>query len=1182
MTDTPCPFCNPRADKVFYENTHVLGLWDAFPVSPGHALLVTRRHVPLWFDATADEQRELLVAIACARTAIEKEYKPAGYNIGINSGAAAGQTIPHLHVHLIPRYVGDVDDPCGGVRHVIPGRGNYLVDPLRELPWIGKAPHARAMIRGSTDDPLLPHLIAYLDRAVSVDIAVAFTLETGVRLVEGYLRDVLDRGGQLRFVTGDYLAVTEPDALLRLLDLDKDVHLRVFESKGTSFHPKAYVIRDDRGEGAAFVGSSNLSESALRRGVEWNYRVITSREGAGFGDVVAAFDALFAHPSTVPITSEWVEEYRRRRGRSVIVESGIEGELPPPPPQPHAVQQEALAALVETRHEGNVAGLVVLATGLGKTWLSAFDSCRPSFSRVLFIAHREEILGQAMRTFRSIRPDAILGHYNGTEKRPEAEVLFASIQTLSRQAHLERFARDEFDYVVVDEFHHASAPTYRRVIDYFQPKFLLGLTATPERTDGGDLLALCGDNLVYRCDLVEGIRRGLLSPFEYFGVPDEVDYTNIPWRSNRFDEEELTRALATQARAENALEQYRERAGERTLAFCVSQRHADFMANYFRNSGVRAVAVHAGSTSAPRTHSLDQLRDGELDVIFAVDMFNEGVDLPNMDTVMMLRPTESQIIWLQQFGRGLRFQPDKRLKVIDYIGNHRSFLVKPRALFQLGPGDREVAYALDRLESGTMELPPGCSVTYDLEAKNILQALIRIPQRGEALKAHYRDFVERNGIRPTAVEAYNDGYDPKSMRRGYGSWFGFVDAMGGLSDDEREAFQQLRTFLAALGITPMTKSFKMLALLAMISEGAFPGRIHIDQLCAGFAQIARRYAALRAEVGNAIDDPAELRRLVVENPIAAWVDGRGMGGVSYFEFDGEHFSTRVALDQRLGEAARTLVREIAEWRLAMYVRRASALSGPLRIQCRVSHANGRPIIFLPNRDRQGGIPEGWRDVEVNGVPYQAFFAKIAVNKITRSGSDKNVLPEVLRGWFGPRAGEPGTTFSVVFEHRGRGYVLKPASESPEPTGPQLWHSYKRAEVPKLFGFEFRGMEAQSGIVERPGLLIFFVTLHKDGMQEAHRYEDTFLSPTEFKWQSQNRNKRDSALGRKIAEHREMGIHVHLFVRAKAKMGGVAQPFVYCGELEFQRWDGDKPITVWWELGQAVPGSIIGKLEAKSW
>ena len=215
----------------------------------------------------------------------------------------------------------------------------------------------------------------------------------------------------------------------------------------------------------------------------------------------------------------------------------VKTEAPEPPPEPHDIQKQSLAALTATREAGNSAGLVVLATGLGKTWLSAYDSSRPEFRKVLFVAHRDEILTQAMQTYRRIRPDARLGRYTGTEKLPDADVLFASIQTLGRQQHLDLFSPDSFDYVVVDEFHHAAARTYRRLIDHFTPKFLLGLTTTPERMDGGDLLGLCQENLVFRCDVMAGIRQKLLCPFHYFGVPDEVDYANIPWRNSRFDEE---------------------------------------------------------------------------------------------------------------------------------------------------------------------------------------------------------------------------------------------------------------------------------------------------------------------------------------------------------------------------------------------------------------------------------------------------------------------------------------------------------------------------------------------------------------------------------------------------------------------------------------------------------------------
>jgi superfamily II DNA or RNA helicase len=236
--------------------------------------------------------------------------------------------------------------------------------------------------------------------------------------------------------------------------------------------------------------------------------------------------------------------------------------------------------------------LVVLATGLGKTWLAAFDS--ENFQRVLFVAHREEILAQAMATFRRIQPKARFGRYTGDEKDLTADALFASIQTLGRASHLRNFHPDAFDYIVVDEFHHASARTYRALIEHFTPRFLLGLTATPERTDGGDLLGLCQENLVFRCDMFEGIEQALLSPFRYFGIPDEVDYAQIPWRSSSFDEEELTAALATQARAQNAFDQLRQRGGQRAIGFCCSRVHADFMAE----ASMRGIYVLPPSTPA--------------------------------------------------------------------------------------------------------------------------------------------------------------------------------------------------------------------------------------------------------------------------------------------------------------------------------------------------------------------------------------------------------------------------------------------------------------------------------------------------------------------------------------------------------------------------------------------------------
>lgn len=1176
MNSSSCPFCSPDADRVFYRGKLVVGLWDAHPVSPGHALLVPIRHVADWFEASPDEQAELLRALRVAKAAVEMEHAPDGYNVGINVGRAAGQTVFHLHVHLIPRYEGDVPDPTGGVRHVIPTFANYLTPSVGPTPGAGNG-----LVTGGSADPLLPHLLTLLDDAEAVDIAVAFAFESGVRLIEEHLRDVLERGGKVRVLTGDYLGATEPTALYRLLDLQGNVELRVFESGRASFHPKAYVVRQDAGSGTAFVGSSNLTETALRHGVEWNYRVITSRDEAGFGDVVRAFDELWRHPSVQPLDAEWVREYEARRTSPIPRQVGLEPEPVGPPPQPHAIQAEALEALEASRGDGNTAGLVVLATGLGKTWLSAFDSNRINYQRVLFIAHREEILTQAMRTFRTIRPNASLGFYNGQEKTPDADVLFASIQTLGRRRHLDRFDPRHFDYIVVDEFHHAAAQTYRRAIGHFEPKFLLGLTATPERTDGSDLLSLCGDNLVYRCDVAEGIRRGLLSPFSYFGVPDEVDYENIPWRSSRFDENALTAAVATRTRAENALQQLRRHGMERTIAFCVSQRHADFMADYFCENGLRAAAVHSGPSSAPRAHSLERLEAGELDVICAVDMFNEGVDLPHVDTILLLRPTESRILWLQQFGRGLRFLPGKTLRVIDYIGNHRIFLTKARALFDLGTADREVAFALAELDAGTMELPPGCSVTYDLEAIQILRALLRPDRAGDQLRQYYEEFRDSHGSRPLALQTYEDGYNPRAARRSASNWFAFVTDMGDLTHAEAQVLENLGQFLDQLEVTPMTKSYKMLVLLAMLGHDAFPGSIDIEQLVERFSELGRRYATVRQEIGDALDDPAALRRLVESNPVAAWSGGAGTGGVPYFSYDGSRFATTFAVPAELREAAQDLTGELAEWRLTEYLRRHHPRHGADRFVCRVSHANGRPILFLPDRGTTAGIPEGWQDVYADDTAYQAKFVKVAVNVLSRPGSAENVLPELMKEWFGDSVGQPGRADAVLFERRGFEYVMRPArDEDIDAPGPVPWSKYTRDTGLRALNLKLKNQwERQTGIVERPDRLVFFVTLDKAQHAEEYRYKDRFISRREFEWQSQNRTRQQSALGQQIRQHREKGTAIHLFVRRMAKVRGQTQEFYYAGNLDFLEWEGEMPITVRWRLSHQMPERLWEELGA---
>ena len=1179
-----CPFCVVDSSRVIFQDDLVFAIWDQYPVTDGHLLILTHRHVADWFQATAEEQQAVFIALERGRQIILDKYAVDGFNVGINVGPMAGQTIPHLHVHLIPRFEGDVPDPRGGVRHVIPDKGNYLLSSPAQIPLHDGFIADRPLVRGE-EDSLLPHLLTNFDESLRVDLAVAFVMRSGVRLIKEHIRDLLDRGGTVRLLTGDYLDVTDPDALVELLDLRGDIQLRVFETGGKSFHPKAYLFHKHDQQGTAFVGSSNLSFPALKGGVEWNYRILQENTDDGYRDVEAAFEELFCHPQTCSVDLKWINAYRDRRVKQSttrIIE--VPEEASEAPPEPHVIQVQAIDALKRTRAEGNEAGLIVLATGLGKTWLAAFDSTNNSFRRVLFVAHREEILNQAMQTYRRIRPQATLGLYTGKEKSPDADVLFASIQTLGRMKHLRQFPRDHFDYIVVDEFHHAAARTYRRLIDYFTPSFLLGLTATPERMDGGDLLALCQENLVFRKDMIAGIEAGLLCPFHYFGVPDEVDYANIPWRSARFDEEELTNAVATRKRASNALEQFRKHGGKRALGFCCSQRHADFMAEYFAEHGVRAVAVHSGERSAPRASALDALAEGRIEIIFAVDMFNEGLDIPTIDTVLMLRPTQSSTIWMQQFGRGLRNAEGKSvLKVVDYIGNHRIFLVKIRALLQpllgFGESDAEISAAMRLIEQGRAELPQGCELTYDLEAIDIVKSMLRTRSADDAILAFYDDFRERHGVRPTALELYHSGYNPRSLKKSHGSWFEFLKTMNDLSEGEQQSVHVARDFLAHLEITPMTKSFKMLTLLAMLNRDSMPGEIGINELMTEFRTLTHRNHQLREDVGDSLEDDQKLTRLIKNNPIAAWSGGKGTGETAYFSFNDEEFRSTLNIPSTCREDFQNLVREIADWRMAEYLDRGNSAEFNSRFVCRVIQSNGRPMLKLPDRTKTPSIPSGWVDILVGDQTYAANFVKLFLNVITQSKDDpKNQLALIMQEWFGKDAGQPGTRFEVSFEPEGDSLRMKPVgllhgAESQAAT----WKHYMREDIPPLFGLEFNTGLWNQGFVVANGHTFLMVTLEKGSLNKDHRYEDRFLSPEEFAWQSQNRTKQSSKHGQMIYNHLEQGVKIHLFVRRRKLLDGKASPFVYCGLVNFERWEGEKPINVWWKLLENVPKNMLHEL-----
>lgn len=1010
------PFLEVGPKDWVASNDLAFALRDRFPVSPGHTLIVPKRLVPTWFEATKEEQRALMDLVELVKRALDDELHPDGYNVGFNAGAVAGQTVMHLHVHVIPRFRGDMDDPRGGVRGVIPWKQRYAVgsvdpssDPFAALP---------SFVHGD-DAHLDQALRAALLHAERADIVSAFVQTSGVDLLRDDLRDALRRGATVRLLTGDYLGVTSPDALRRLLSL-ADEHQSFepyfFEVKGArSFHPKAYLFFTGA-HGVAYVGSSNLSERALKDGLEWNLRLVSSGDRETFSRIAHRFEALLRAPSTTRLSRAVIDAYEARVPERPVAQPEPRAAAP----TPNAVQKDALIALAGTRRAGKSRGLVVLATGLGKTFLSAFDFRAMGGERALFIAHREEILDQAKDTWQRVFPEKLTGLYRGDARDKEADLLFASVQTLSRAHHLAQFPPRAFDYIVIDEFHHAAAATYRKVLGHFEPRFLLGLTATPERMDGRSLLELCDDNLVLRRDLAHGVLKGLLVPFRYFGVKDSVNFEPIPWRSGTFDAEALTSAVATEARAAQALREYDKHAPagrRRALVFCCSTRHADFMAEYLRRQGRSAAAVHSGPGSASRGQSLQDLRSGALEFLCTVDIFNEGVDVPDVNTVLMLRPTESPTIFLQQLGRGLRRAEDKaELVAVDFIGNHRSFLNKPQSLAFLLGQDLPPKVALDKLAQGTLELPSGCSVDVETAAIELLRSMVR-ESPADALLYEYTTFRDTHGRRPTAGELARRGLTLRPTHERFETWFHFVDEQGDLSVDEQRVLAAHGAWLRDLQITPMTKSYKMLALRALLdADQIFEGMSIEDNARRAF-EAARHDLLLLRELkedeGRATLGPMFTRKWR-DMPLKKWT---GADGTSrpWFALEDERFVPLYAVSDADRQLFEEMSEELVELRLTQHrdrlIRRQGEGELPAPIVLEVSHSNFRPILRF-DRERRPDIPSGVVAVVVQGETLSFDFKKIAVNVARRAGSTVNVLPEVLRKLLGPATGQPGIRHRV--------------------------------------------------------------------------------------------------------------------------------------------------------------------------
>ena len=734
-------------------------------------------------------------------------------------------------------------------------------------------------------------LINSLKKADSVDIIVSFMMESGVKMLLDELENALQRGARIRILTGNYLGITQPSALYLIRrKLGKRVDLRFYNERNRSFHPKSYIFHyEDHSE--IYIGSSNISRSALTSGIEWNYRFSSKTDKVNYDKFFHSFEDLFENHSIV-INDEELRKYSKNWHRPAVakdlqrydeerdehtMDADADSNITPLF-EPRSAQIEALCALEDTRAEGAHRALVAAATGVGKTYLAAFDS--KDYARVLFVAHREEILAQAAISFKNVRNSDNYGFFSGKEKSTDKAVIFASVATLGRAAYLNEkyFASDYFDYLVIDEFHHAVNDQYRRIVDYFKPQFLLGLTATPERLDGRNIYEICDYNVPYEISLKDAINKGMLVPFHYYGIYDDTDYSGIHIVRGKYDEKELNETYIGNVYRHDLIYKYYCKYGSRkALGFCCSREHAEEMAKEFSTRGIPSAAVYSnanGEFSEDRVSAIRRLTAGELKVIFSVDMFNEGVDIPSVDMVMFLRPTESPIVFLQQLGRGLRKSKGKEfLNVLDFIGNYEKagrvrFLLTDSAASAKGsydPADR----------SG---FPDDCLIDFDMKLIDLFEEMDKkqMKLRDRIFSEFYR-VKELLGNTPSRMELFtymdDDVYQSaisNAKENPFKRYLEYRKQLGELTEDEELIYEGIgREFISLIENTSMTKVYKMPVLMAFCDNRQIRMSVTEEQLLAnwkGFFHTGTNWKDLEAGIDYekfcGISDSEHIRKIM--------------------------------------------------------------------------------------------------------------------------------------------------------------------------------------------------------------------------------------------------------------------------------------------------------------------------------